>query len=184
MSQNKEHPVKKHFQYNNDSNTSICNYCSKPRKGKHSSNMMRHLQARHKKYYNDLLPEVVQYSRDKTNKSKKQEVSATFNLEELKKSLVCLVSIDGRAYSAIEDIGMQGILRPIYDACDKAGIQYRINRQNISSFCETYEKQMVERIASEVENKLISIEMDIASVQERYLNTYVYSLTCIESKTH
>lgn len=36
MSQNKEHPVKKHFQYNNDSNTSICNYCSKPRKGKHS----------------------------------------------------------------------------------------------------------------------------------------------------
>lgn len=160
------HPVHKHFEYDALTNKSVCNYCKEPKCGKHASNLLRHLKSRHKKFYLELLPETIGFSKIKEDRAKK-DITVTFNLDDLIKCFVSLVTIDGRPYSCIEDKGICGILQPIFKACDQSGISFRINRRNISEYCNEYENKMIERIRFEVKDKVICIEMDIVTVLDR-----------------
>lgn len=163
------HPVQNYYDYFVATNSSNCKLCKRTFKGKHSSNL---LQNRHKRVYSDILPEVVKYHQNKRKGSNKR-VTVTYNLEELTKSFVSMVTIDGRPFSIMDDVGMKGILNPIFEACDKSKIDYRINRRNISDYTAKYEQCVESKIIEETKDKIVSCQMDIASVHERYFKFHL-----------
>lgn len=122
--------------------------------------MLRHIKHRHHALYREILPRVAQYhiGKDKHNVS----------LDEVTKAFVSLVTIDGRPYSCLEDNGIKMLLDMIYCGCDKSGLKSRINKENIADEVQHIENRMQQRIRTEILHKLLSIQMDIASTQERY----------------
>lgn len=159
------HPVQDLFSYDAPNNKSNCLNCDGHIKGKHSSNLLRHLKHRHSSIYQRILPQVAKFH---ISKNRSNHVNVQVNLDIVKKALVSLVTIDGRPYSCLEDNGMKLIMGMIYKECQKAGIQYCINRSNIADHVSQVENRMVSQIANEMQNKLFSVQMDIASTQERY----------------
>lgn len=89
------------------------------------------------------------------------------DLDLVTKALVSLVTIDGRPYKCLDDEGMKILLNIIYDGCERAGIQYRINRDNIGEHVSRLEKEMETQIVKEIQDMLLSVQMDIASALER-----------------
>lgn len=163
------HPVQDLFVYDDVKGKSKCVNCDGHIKGKHSSNLLRHLKHRHGSIYQRLLPQVAKYH---ISKNKDNHVTIQVDLDVVTKALVSLVTIDGRPYKCLEDNGMKLILGMIYKECEKAGIQYRINRDNIADHVSKIEDRMVNQIKDEMQNKLFSVQMDIASTQERYIKNY------------
>lgn len=162
----REHPVQNHFKYDSGKDQSFCNYCNQGKKGKHSSNLLRHLISKHKEVYDVMTPQLLAYkAQEETHND--QRITVSYSLEELKKSFACMVSVDGRPFKIVEDIGMKKIIKPIHDACEKSGIPFKVNRKNVAEFCSEYETKMIEQIKTELRNKLVSVEMDMVKIQER-----------------
>lgn len=169
---NKIHPVKFHFVYNEKENTNLCKYCFETKKGNHSGNLLRHIEARHRAVYDSLLPSVNTFnSKFKTVRRNETKIlNVKFNLDELKEGLIALCTVDGRPFSIVDDLGMKIIMKPIYSACDKQEIDFRINRQKIKVLCEEKRAQIVQIIKNETKNKIVNAQMDIATVQNRLVH--------------
>lgn len=113
------HPVQAYFSYSTENNISNCKLCKQNLKGRHSSNLLRHVKSLHRRIYDNILPVISKYHQNRIDKEK--SVSATFNLAEVTKALVSLVTIDGRPYSILNDVGMKKPVAPISQACANNG---------------------------------------------------------------
>lgn len=164
------HPAKKHFTYNEAAGTNLCHHCNKEKKGNHASNLLRHLEAKHPEIHAEIYQDVVAHNNalrvtQKIDKSKL--ISVQINLDDLKKSMVAFCTVDGRPYSLMNDAGMQGILKPIYEACDQTKNAFRVNRHNIHAYCTADRTKMHDIIVEETKNKMITVQMDIVTVSDR-----------------
>lgn len=104
-----------------------------------------------------------------TKKCRSENINAKFNKIDIIKSCVELVTINGRPLSLLEDSGFQRLLQPIYKAFDQSGdtVKFRLNRTNIKQYCEVELEKIKQKIKEEVKNKIISIQMDIATAMDR-----------------
>lgn len=171
---NLNHPVHKHFEYSVTLNKSECKLCGESKKGKHSSNLLRHLKARHNRIYKEISADCAKFAIAKTNKTKStkvvengQKVTVTYDINDLTKSLACWITVDARPYSIVDDVGTRGLLRPVIDACAAAKIPFCINRQNLPEISKDFEAKFRAKISDEIKNKPISIQMDIQSDDDR-----------------
>lgn len=148
MEHNKEksHPVQQYFSFSTENNASQCTLCKTQLKGRHSSNLLRHLKSHHARTYEMIVPLIKQYHQSRSEKEK--NITATFNLAKVTKALVCLVAVDGRPFSLMDDVGLKSLLDPIFNACDKNGVPYRINRRNIADHVTEYEKKKLKSKSS------------------------------------
>lgn len=168
MEHNKEksHPVQQYFSFSTENNASQCTLCKTQLKGRHSSNLLRHLKSHHARTYEMIVPLIKQYHQSRSEKEK--NITATFNLAKVTKALVCLVAVDGRPFSLMDDVGLKSLLDPIFNACDKNGVPYRINRRNIADHVTEYEKKIEKQIIEEIQGKLVTAQRDVATIHERY----------------
>lgn len=167
------HPVQKYFIYDSENDSSLCLHCQKGYKGKHSSNLLRHLESKHKEVYKKIQPDIITFFEKKNIRKSKPPapnpnvITVKYDLDVLKKSFVTFCTIDARPYSIFGDEGMNGILKPIHDACDHAGLRFRINRHNIRKHCESDELRLRAIIAEETRVKMVTVQMDIVTVLDR-----------------
>lgn len=165
-----KHPVHSNFEYSETLNKSTCKECGESKKGRHASNLLRHLKSRHPRIHKELNVDCEKYLEKRATPretAKKKTVTVTYNLEDLMKSLVCWVTVDIRPFSIIEDVGTRGFLQPIFDACQRTGADFSVNRQNLPDICGQFELKFINQITKEVKNKLISVQMDVQSDDER-----------------
>lgn len=163
------HPARLHFVYDAAAGKNRCKHCQSDMKGNHASNLLRHLESKHREVFEEIYPNVAHNNRLRKNGNggEPEYVSVRFNLNDLKKSMVAFCTVDGRPYSIMEDNGMGGLLKPIYDACSRSDIPFRINRHNIRGFCEDYRKKLHSIIEKETKKKMITVQMDVVTAQDR-----------------
>ncbi|XP_055308191.1 uncharacterized protein LOC129572272, partial [Sitodiplosis mosellana] len=159
------HPVQAYFEYYADSKTSICKVCKKSYKNRHSGNLLNHLKRKHHVLYSVILPKCIKYTKPK--EVKKATINVTFNVEDLRKAFVAWVTVDARPYSLFSDVGAKSVLDPIFDACDKAGLNLRVNNQNVKDLCMEYQQRIEHEIIEQTRDKFISVIMDIVDIQNR-----------------
>lgn len=105
------HPVHQYYQYSATLNKSKCNECGESKTGKHSSNLLRHLKARHNRLYKDILPDCAQFvlKRKTPNQNhgqiERKKITVSYDLDDLTKSLACWITVDARPYSIVDDAG-------------------------------------------------------------------------------
>lgn len=163
---NTKHPVQLYFEYNESLKKSVCKTCRNVFKGRHSGNLLSHLKRKHRLLYNVIQPKCIEFCKKKIQ-LKKSTVTVNYNLEELKKSFVAWVTLDARPYSLFNDVGARGVLEPIFQAFVDAGINFRINSQNIAIHCEEFEQKIREEITRQARGKLISAMIDVVDIQDR-----------------
>lgn len=171
----KLHPVQKYFYYSKETHLSLCLHCNKKYKTRHSSNLLRHIAAKHKEIHETIRSEVADFfqkRKEEKDLSKNKPTTPTiinvkYDLDYLTKSCVALCTLDGRPYGIFDDVGMSGFLQPIYEACDRAGINFRINRENIHKHCDAYQTKLRNILREEIRNKLVSLQTDIVSILDR-----------------
>ncbi|KAL4135883.1 hypothetical protein QTP88_007465 [Uroleucon formosanum] len=123
--------VYEYFNYDKQNQESICNDCNGKIKGKHGTNLKRHLSS-HQDFYEEMLvkDKVKKKSSAKTTTSvikaheklfhfSTPEVKVNINMNTLISICVDLVTINGRPYSLLNDTGFKNIINPILDGMNK-----------------------------------------------------------------
>lgn len=155
------------FRYDPSSRSAICRVskngvlCRQKISNNHHGNKLRHLKLAHHHIHAKII---------KTKKKKKKiystsgRVQIELNISDVYAAFVELVTKNGRPFSVCDDSGMRILLNPILDAIHKAtGERYTINHLVIKEkVCAAYE-YVRKHIIAEIENKPISIMIDIAT---------------------
>lgn len=140
--------------------------------GKHNNNRLKHLKNKHAK---ELEEEFTKYKGEKKTKDrntpkfvqsslKKRKISVEISEQDIIDAGVDLVTMDGRPFSAVEDEGFQKLCRPILEALNS---KTKINRHNVPDYVTKEAKKIRSQIKKEVENKMVSVKIDIATYLDR-----------------
>ena len=105
---------------------------------------MKHIEINHKEVFqiiNDLKRKRIENGSNKRQKTldtfvTKKKVSVEIDCETVKRALVNLLTVDGRPFSMINDIGFRMIINPILSALNMC-----VNLEKLNSFInEEYDK--------------------------------------------
>lgn len=160
------HPVFKYFNYNPAEDNSYCLIvpCKyNIMKGKHSSNLVRHIQRRHKAEHGDLLQDIGKYQENRVRKvaQKEDTVKVKINKNEIIKGCVELVTINARPFKLLEDCGFRRILDPILAQFVIEKNPFTINEEFIKSESDLYASSVHDKIERELKDKMFSIQIDL-----------------------
>lgn len=91
-------------------------------KGRHSYNLWRHIQRKHKEIAKSLEPEVKRFQSYLNHNDNGESISVKFYKNELIKSCVELVTVNGRALSLVNDSGFRRLTieLSVNDAIDRS----------------------------------------------------------------
>ena len=97
-----------------------------------------------------------------THSLRKKKVSVEIDCETVKRALVNLLTVDGRPFSMINDIGFRMIINPILSALNMC-----VNLEKLNSFInEEYDKVKL-CLEFDLKGKLLPIKMDIVKKRDR-----------------
>lgn len=77
---------------------------------------------------------------------KRKCITLTFGLEELENSCITMVTVDGRPFSAVEDVGTQILLKPLIKALGLSS-NYAMNRHKIRELVQAKALHMRKSVA-------------------------------------
>lgn len=177
---NRCHPIHELYDYNQETQKSKCKICGFSANGKHSNNLVKHVQSRHK---NDPLwlrafekiqlmraSKASQHDKSIGRNSKKVDdivVLVPFTRKELRNAFTKMVTIDGRPFKIAEDKGVLMLTEKVHKAFDAANISLRINRRNLVTWSNEKFAVVRKRIKCELRGKFISIQFDICKARDR-----------------
>jgi hypothetical protein len=175
MELDKDHPVKKLFAIDNESNTSKClidSSCSrhvKPMKGHHSGNLMRHVKRYHVKEYDEiveLLKNVLGRKRKRTDEDNNQvrKLSVNYSVSNVLDACVEMVTINGRPFNFLADSGFQKLISPITNA-----LNISINPEKVRELIPVKAAEIRQKITDELKGKLLCLKIDSAKRLDRSL---------------
>lgn len=84
------------------------------------------------------------------------KINISMTKEILLKSCIEMCTVNGRPFSIVEDSGFQKIIEPI---CKTLG-NFSINRKIIKNEILNKRKEIVSKISTEMQGKLVSIKVD------------------------
>ena len=131
---------------------------------------MKHIEINHKEVFqiiNDLKRKRIENGSNKRQKTldtfvTKKKVSVEIDCETVKRALVNLLTVDGRPFSMINDIGFRMIINPILSALNMC-----VNLEKLNSFInEEYDKVKL-CLEFDLKGKLLPIKMDIVKKRDR-----------------
>lgn len=143
-------------------------------KGQHSYNLWRHVQRKHKEIAKLLEPEVKRFQSYFNRNDDGETFVVKFNKNELIKSCVELVTINGRALTLVNDSGFRRLLSPVYDALKDNGKPFVITQQRIREYSDIEQKQIENKISEEMKNKIVSLKLDIVTTMGRYAEQFSF----------
>lgn len=172
-SKKSDHPIFDYFKYNENTGKSSCEIegCSFPlMAGKHTSNLIRHIQYRHKEVYTDYLNKYEKWTSDKKN-SKRKHNDAFVNVKISRNDFIsgCLqmVTLNARSFCALQDSGFKLIVAPIlyeFERIQQPVSLHSLHFENLAMKIKTYIK---DKISSEMKGKLLSFQLDLTNHLQR-----------------
>lgn len=175
------HPVFDYFAYDANKNESKCLVaeCGLLFKGKHASNLVKHIQRRHKNLNGQLDEKVNKHGRRQpiSKKKKCSFVNVKICREDILIGCLESVVIDGRPFNLMQGKGLQRILRPIIDEFDRIQMPISINPEYVQRKGMEVQESIKEKIKSEMRGKLVSLQFDLTTRMNRHIlgvNTQYY----------
>lgn len=92
-------------------------------------------------------------------------ISVKCSQRDIEDSAVCLVTVDGRPFAAVEDTGYQALLQPLIRGMNLGN--YAMNRHKVRNLVEEYAERMRKEIAEFLSKKKISLKVDCATKNRR-----------------
>lgn len=175
MSKKQTNSVHEKFVFDEKSNTSKCRICDKIMKGKHATNLLKHLNSSHTTEYAEVSTENLKRIKlgNATKHKHQEQISNIFEKSNihvnmtptiLKSALVEMITKNGRPLCIVEDSGFRKIIDPILDGFASS---ITINRFNIRELIKHEANMLRQTISRKLENKIISIKIDGASKMDR-----------------
>lgn len=164
------HPVFEYFVYDSNQGISKCvvDDCNSVLKGKHSSNLTKHVQRKHKNLAK-LLNEKLKQIKTKTLVQKRKPSFVNVKICRENFLLGCLESIviDGRPFNLLQGKGLQRMIAPIIE-------EFNHTQAPISTCPESIQQKGMNacdvirnEIAFELKGKLISLQLDLTTHMSR-----------------
>lgn len=154
------HPVQDYFTFNSQTRKSTCKTGGCVMKGKHSYNLWRHIQRKHKEIAKVLYQLDLKCDND-------NGIFVKINKKELIKSCVELTTVNGRPFSLLRDSGFKRLLKPVFNAFKEAGDSIGANEESIKEQSEIELKKIELQISNEMKDKIISLKFDSVTVMGR-----------------
>lgn len=194
------HPVQNYFYFNVVDDTSKCKVasCGFVLKGRHSSNLCRHIERNHKKLLDELNTDLDVYRNEKKKHRLSLPKAAEFvtvkiKKEDLQNGFLELININGRPFSLFNDSGMRKILDPILGAFEESGNPVSIRRENLQRDSAKKCSNLKKRIQEEMEGILFSICIDLGSstdsrsllgINVQYVYNFKMTFRCLAMYVH
>lgn len=163
----KVHPVHNYFAFNREKQESICKTAGCILKGKHSSNLLRHIQRKHKQIVKVLEPEIKKYQLDAACQENGKTVNVKLNKNDIIKACIELTTVNGRPYSLISDSGFRRLMNPVFNAFKENGDHFTLTHHNIREYAEVEIVRIERSISNELNGKIISLKFDSVTIMER-----------------
>lgn len=182
------HPIHRYYNYSKVEDVSTCKECGNVLKGKHATNLIRHLYRFHENITKKYEGEVANYTQASSGKKrlgpcivgassppKKQrrldeeflqttEVKIKMDPEKLVKACVKLTTISGRPLILVEDEGFREIIDPILASFGK---KVTISRETVANRIHLEAGELKSKIKEICATKMIYLKVDAATRAER-----------------
>lgn len=184
------HPIFEHFNYDEATNKSKCLVvdCSHPiMTGKHTYNLKKHLERKHRDVLPQLAEEMSCYlglrgSNIVKKKTKAMKITIDLSREQFLMGCMEMVTINGRAFSTMRDSGVQRIFGPIQNAFKLNDISTQINAEQLQRHASAAQTVVRNKIKSEIRGKLFALQLDLTNHFHRRI-LGVNAQFSIENKT-
>ncbi|KAL5246159.1 hypothetical protein ACI65C_013567 [Semiaphis heraclei] len=161
------------FKYDKLTNISKCSVqnCTASLKGKHGSNLEKHIFAYHKTQYVELqnaksntsdtsISNSATAEKLMTNFMKKQCITINMSEQILLTACVELVTMNGRPLTMMKDSGFRKIIDPILVGLGSQANCININEHNIKKHISDTASNIISTITQDMDNKLVSLKVD------------------------
>lgn len=170
----KSHPIFDFFNYDRDSNSSICliDDCKHPRMvGRHANNLTKHLQRRHPAFTNQFNEKMNEHPGRKPLKQKQKTTVITLKISREEFLMGCLetVVVNGRPFSLFNDSGVIRIFRPIFVEFDRAKASVTTDALYLQQRGYQMQQMIKNEIKAELKGKLIPLQLDLTTHFKRRL---------------
>jgi hypothetical protein len=156
-------PIHAEYTFNPETQQQRCNHCPYETKT-HTANMESHLSRKHKDIYKNVL-ELKQNILSKNSEarpSKLARISLNYSIEEFRKNIVEMVTINGRPLNSLEDSGFQNIIKPILEAFSPTE-RITVSRRTAVPWIHKEAEKLRADIKLMVKDKMISMKIDLAT---------------------
>ncbi|XP_050059928.1 uncharacterized protein LOC126551173 [Aphis gossypii] len=161
--------IHSYFIFNKNLNESASKNCECKIKGKHGTNLKRHLASHHDQLYEEYMSKELEKNNSSNKITKKESQLKLFNFlipkvkVQLNKKMIIdacvdLVTVNGRPFSMLNDTGFRKILDPVLNGFQEK--KFTINSYSIKKHVHTESLLIQDEITNEVQSKLISLKLD------------------------
>lgn len=166
-----EHPVQDFFTYDAANDISKCTVvnCEYSTAGRHSNNLKRHIDRRHKNHVAALENAIKEFnSRPKKSRpsSSAEYVTVKINKKIFQNGILEMVNINGRPFNIMKDSGMLKVISPILDAFRNVDRAVSISREALQRESLLKCANLTECISKEMQGKVFSICIDMGQTND------------------
>jgi hypothetical protein len=155
-----------HAEYTQDSESNHynCKHCSYKSPSNHTGNMESHLMRKHKDLYQEIIGKRKDLRANKSEEVPSQLTRCSMNLsiEEFRKSIVEIVTVNGRPLKYLEDSGFQKIIRPTIEALSTIE-RITVSRTSVCPWIHEEAEKLRTEIKLKIKEKMISVKIDLAT---------------------
>lgn len=167
------HPIFEYFNYIDETNISHCliDGCKFPSMtGNQVSNLVKHFERRHNILKQEFAEKLKLYhSKKKPKKFKGKATAISVKIDRDEFLMGCLESvvINCRPFAFLRDSGMQRIIGPIMNEFSRVNSSVCADPDYIQHQAARAEEILVNKIKAELEGKLLSLQLDLATRMHR-----------------
>lgn len=94
-------------------------------------------------------------------------VHVNLSYNDVEKSCIEMVTVNGLPFSIVEESGFRKMLDPLLKACGRSRDQCGITKQKLQKLVKRKAEELRYRIVEEIENKLLSLQISCAALVDR-----------------